>query len=370
MYKRPDILQTMPMDERSTFQDLLELLEENESGSTRRRFPGRNKSLKTPSFSLVPAIKIFFEMVKRDIQVMPTWTRGTSNLSIEEKRALSALQNNREFTIKEADKGGNVVLWSYQLYEMEAKRQLSNTQYYQKLPSNPTSLFLSKFERLLCRTHQLAIITTQEKRYLWIENPVTATFYMLPKIHKDSIKPPGRPIVSSVGSMCERAGEYLDFFLQPIASSLPSFIRDSSHFIEVCGQIELPNDFLLVTCDVESLYSNIDHKQGIEAVTHFLNVKSSLDRGHDSFLLDLLSFVLHHNYFLFDRTYYLQRSGVAMGAKCAPAYANIFLGWWEEKFVYPLPSFAAHVHAWVRFIDDSSFFGGVRKRNVRNLLGI
>ncbi|XP_077155825.1 uncharacterized protein LOC143818374 isoform X2 [Ranitomeya variabilis] len=41
-----------------------------------------------------------------------------------------------------------------------------------------------------------------------------------------------------------------------------------------------------------------------------------------------------------------------MGAKCAPAYANIFLGWWEEKFVYPLPSFAAHVHAWVRFIDD------------------
>ncbi|XP_077155831.1 uncharacterized protein LOC143818390 [Ranitomeya variabilis] len=41
-----------------------------------------------------------------------------------------------------------------------------------------------------------------------------------------------------------------------------------------------------------------------------------------------------------------------MGAKCAPAYANTFLGWWEEKFVYPLPSFAAHVHAWFRFIDD------------------
>ncbi|CAJ0923669.1 unnamed protein product [Ranitomeya imitator] len=192
----------------------------------------------------------------------------------------------------------------------------------------------------------------QEKQYLWIENPVTATFYMLPKIHKDNIKPPGRPIVSSVGSMCERAGEYLDFFLQPIASSLPLFIRDSSHFIEACGQIELPGDFLLVTCDVESLYSNIGHKEGIEAVAHLLNKKSSLDRGHDSFLLDLLTFVLHHIFFLFDRTYYLQRSGVAMGAKCAPAYANIFLGWWEEKFVYPLPSFVAHVHASLRFIDD------------------
>ncbi|CAJ0917088.1 unnamed protein product [Ranitomeya imitator] len=143
-----------------------------------------------------------------------------------------------------------------------------------------------------------------------------------------------------------------DFFLQPIASSLPSFIRDSSHFIEISGQVELPTNFLLVTCDVESLYSNIDHKDGTEAVAYFLNKKHSTDRGHDSFLLDLLTFVLQHNFFLFDRVYYLQRSGVAMGAKCAPAYANTFLGWWEEKFVYPLTSFAAHVHAWYRFIDD------------------
>ncbi|CAJ0968772.1 unnamed protein product [Ranitomeya imitator] len=41
-----------------------------------------------------------------------------------------------------------------------------------------------------------------------------------------------------------------------------------------------------------------------------------------------------------------------MGAKCEPAYANTFLGWWEEKFVYPSLSFATHVHAWFRFIDD------------------
>ncbi|CAJ0942365.1 unnamed protein product [Ranitomeya imitator] len=124
MYRRPDILQTIPMDVRQTFQDLLELLEENESGSNRRRFPYRNKSLKTPSFSLVPAIKIFFEVVKQDIMAMPI---------------------------------------------------------------------------------RLAIISPQEKQYLWVANPVTATFYMLPKIHKDSSRPPGRPIVSSVGSMCERA---------------------------------------------------------------------------------------------------------------------------------------------------------------------
>ncbi|CAJ0928466.1 unnamed protein product [Ranitomeya imitator] len=213
MYRRPDILQTIPTDERQTFQDLLELLEENEIDSDRRKFPYRNKSLKTPSFSLVPAIKIFFELVKRDIVAMPIRVSGLSNLNIEEKRALTALQNNRDFTIKEADKGGNVVLWSTQLYEAEAKRQLNNVQYYQKLPSDPTSIFLSKYEQLLHRALQLAIISPQEKQYLWVANPVTATFYMLPKIHKDSTRPPGRPIVSSVGSMCERAGWWEDKFV-------------------------------------------------------------------------------------------------------------------------------------------------------------
>ncbi|CAJ0952492.1 unnamed protein product [Ranitomeya imitator] len=40
-----------------------------------------------------------------------------------------------------------------------------------------------------------------------------------------------------------------------------------------------------------------------------------------------------------------------MGAKCAPAYAIIFLGWWEEKHVYPSPTFQNQVRFWHRFID-------------------
>ncbi|OCT80198.1 hypothetical protein XELAEV_18027009mg [Xenopus laevis] len=42
-----------------------------------------------------------------------------------------------------------------------------------------------------------------------------------------------------------------------------------------------------------------------------------------------LKFVLHHNVFLFDGLYYLQRQRVAMGAKCVPSYANLYLGEWE-----------------------------------------
>ena len=39
-----------------------------------------------------------------------------------------------------------------------------------------------------------------------------------------------------------------------------------------------------------------------------------------------------------------------MGTKCAPSYANIFMGWFEEKLIFPLLTNLSDFH--LRFIDD------------------
>ncbi|MEE6508717.1 hypothetical protein FKM82_022584 [Ascaphus truei] len=49
------------------------------------------------------------------------------------------------------------------------------------------------------------------------------------------------------------------------------------------------------------------------------------------FLMELLVFVLTHNYFVYKNKFYLQKRGTVMGAACTPSYANLFLGWWEQK---------------------------------------
>ena len=41
-------------------------------------------------------------------------------------------------------------------------------------------------------------------------------------------------------------------------------------------------------------------------------------------------------YFVFNGITYLQKKDCAMGTKCAPSYANIFNGWFEQKFIFPL----------------------------------
>ncbi|CAH2301946.1 Hypothetical predicted protein, partial [Pelobates cultripes] len=39
-------------------------------------------------------------------------------------------------------------------------------------------------------------------------------FYYLPKIHKRLENPPGRPIISGIGSLTSNISQYVDFFLQ------------------------------------------------------------------------------------------------------------------------------------------------------------
>lgn len=153
---------------------------------------------------------------------------------------------------------------------------------------------------------------------MWVKSPVTATFYTLPKIHKDTQKPPGRPIVIGMGSLTEKCCQFLDFFLQKHTVSLNSYVRDSLYLIQQLDGIVLPPNTILVTCDVESLYTNIAHQDCLEAVVYFLQSESNTLTPFHSFLLALLYFVLKHNFFIFHLQYYLQVRGVDMGAKRAP----------------------------------------------------
>ena len=76
----------------------------------------------------------------------------------------------------------------------------------------------------------------------------------------------------------------------------------------------------LVSLDVRSLYTNILHTEGIE------DVKQKLKKSKPS--------ILRLNNFAFNGINYLQKKGCTIGTKCAPSYASIFVGWFEEKFIF------------------------------------
>ncbi|CAJ0933919.1 unnamed protein product [Ranitomeya imitator] len=341
-------LDTFSDNERQVFRDLLELLQENEGSPSQGNFTRRLPSQATPSFSLFPAVQIFFDKACRDIEKLKLDPHKYNNISKDENRALQNLKKNKEFVIREADKGGNVVLWPHKLYLKEITRQLSNGQCYTIQPA----FFKNQLEEIIYSALDNNTITKKEADFLTTPTPVIPTFYALPKVHKSLVEPPGRPIVSGIGSIFERPCIYVDHFLQPLVTSLKSYTRDSTHLLQLIEDCVVPEDVLLISMDVEALYTSIAHSAGIHAVTYFLAKSTGGITEHDRFILSLLYFILDKNYFVFDRKFFRQLSGTAMGARCAPSYANLFLGWWEETTVFLHPLFGTMACTWQRYIDD------------------
>ena len=96
--------------------------------------------------------------------------------------------------------------------------------------------------------------------------------------------------------------------------------------------LEVPENALLVSFDVQSLYSNIPHKLGIEAITYWLTKFSddSPIRFPKEFILEGINFILNNKTFHFNGNYFRQTKGTAMGTKFAPVYATLVMGYLEE----------------------------------------
>ena len=164
------------------------------------------------------------------------------------------------------------------------------------------------------------------KKYQTPDHSRTARFYVLPKIHKPGN--PGRPIVSLKGAPTENILCSVDCSLQPPATSLPSYIRDTSDFINRLRRLpQPPPESLMVTLDVSSLYTDIPHEEGIKTCEEFLNqqellVPSIADLCHP------VRLILTMNCFLFNENHYLQVHGTAMGTPVWHHHTPTYL--WES----------------------------------------
>ena len=137
-----------------------------------------------------------------------------------------------------------------------------------------------------------------------------------------------------------------------ICENLPSYVKDTTEFINHIEATKLPTNCKLASIDVSSLYTNILH-EGVQSALHFLksnpNAYKHPEQPNPEILCELMSLVLNHNVFEFDEEFYLQIQGTAMGTKMAPAYANLFMGRLEAQLINQAPE---SIHTWKRFIDD------------------
>ena len=159
------------------------------------------------------------------------------------------------------------------------------------------------------------------------DTPRTQRLYFLKKIHKN---PHGiQPIVSSCPTV--KISAFLDHYLKPLVSIMPSYTRDSGHLISTIRSTPFPSDCLLITIDVSALYLNIPQDEGTsKCLCSLENRDLPLPKNIMQTLFDI---VLKCNVLSFHMHIYQQIQGTAMGTKMVPFYANLFMDSLESRFL-------------------------------------
>ena len=161
----------------------------------------------------------------------PTTLPQQPNFSSSQRSALRSLRTNPSILILNADKGNSTVVLDKTDYLAEADRQLSDRSTYQPLSQDPTSTFNADLSNFLTTAGLSQGLSKDYLSLLLHHKPRTPSLYFLPKVHKPNN--PGRPIVASFSSSTEHVSAYIDAHLQPIIKSLPSYIKDTQHFLEI-----------------------------------------------------------------------------------------------------------------------------------------
>ena len=316
-----------------------------------------------PKSTFVPqvmnsSVNTFCRLVNHDVSAL--FSDGSNrcypNLSIQERQALAELRKDDSIVIRKADKGGAIVLQDKESYCEEIQRQLSNTVYYARLNGDPTIKFSKEIKLTLDKALADQNITKDEYSYMLREHSVRPHFQTLPKVHKSLHQPvPGRPLVSTIGSLTEPISQYLDYHIRDSVLKLPSYLRDTADFLNKLGSIgDIIESDILCTADITALYTNVPQKEGLEALEYYMSRRVTQTPPVD-LLIDLAKVVLNKNFFKFEKDYYLQIHGVSMGSNFSPMFSNLFAGKFEEDFVYNNNPFSTHLKCWFRFIDDIFF---------------
>ena len=182
-------------------------------------------------------------------------------------------------------------------------------------------------------------------------------FYGLPKIQKFFGKfPPLRPIVSGFNCISASLSEYVDSFLKYQAKTCKSYIRDTSDFLLKLKSLSaIPSTSILVTMDVNSLHTNMDHEEGADACCKKLETRKNKTAPSNT-LKSCILLILKSNNFRFGNTFHIQKKGTAMGTPMTANYANLFMDMFETSLRNDFHKQTGREPLiWLRFIDDIFF---------------
>ena len=203
-----------------------------------------------------------------------------------------------------------------------------------------------------------SIISPEERDYFnksFKKNKRHPQFYGMPKVHKNKIPMPFRPVVSQCGSVFDVISIFADFKLQKLVDHIPSYILNSTSFLDEIDNLgPIPITAKLFTADAIGMYSNIHPAEALPKMEAYLQLfgheLKSFCKLQIEFVIKLTRLVMLNNVFKFGDTWWKQTVGTAMGTSCACVYATVVFAFEERTIIQT--KYNKNLGFYKRKIDD------------------
>ena len=181
-------------------------------------------------------------------------------------------------------------------------------------------------------------------------NSTAARFYGLPHIHKNNM--PMCSIVSACGTTIYNTG-FITKILQNYCGKTSSFVKDGTDFIKKIKHFLINREEeTLVSYDGSALFTSTQ----VPVALHIINSKISTCINFTNIckisakeFIKLLEFTTNNCIFCFNKKFYKQLQGAAMGSPVSPVIVNIYMEHFESLAIPTSPTL---IKWWFRYVDD------------------
>ena len=199
-------------------------------------------------------------------------------------------------------------------YIKKVESELRNNETYKEIKCDQTTKVTNKVRKIVKELFNKGLIDDKLKQYMMPNNTRAGVVKANPKMHKENN--PMRIIVSSLNHPTEKIAEVAEKELGEWVENLPSYIKDTTDFLKKIVELKdsLPEDAILFTMDVKSLYPSIPKLEALQACKIALDHRTNKEIPTEA-IMTLIQTVLDYNIFKFNETNYIQIDGTAIGSK-------------------------------------------------------
>ncbi|CAF3892197.1 unnamed protein product [Rotaria sp. Silwood1] len=254
------------------------------------------------------------------------------------------IHRRKDIVVRRTDKNKVFYIGKAIDFERKAEEYMLKTDAYQEIPDGhcPLADNLHAVKTLLDYLLGKHALTKNQYNQLSpnLKNLELGHYHGLPKPHKPQT--PLRPIIASIRAPATLVSQFLNDLLAPIYLDVTrkyTFIND----IDVIRTLEkhAANGYLtsttkFITSDVENLYTMIPRQRALEALGRFC-IRHSKQGKIGTFAIDhimkMTRVILDTNCFAYNKKYYKQIRGRAMGSAFTQVLANIYMFEWEQDLI-------------------------------------